>query len=57
MYDVTRVQIMNSKTYVDEYLPDKIVDEWFSSLFLDDRGEIAMLAILHDDINTSPIDD
>ena len=56
-YSNLRVEIVDSKTDVDENLPYKIVNKLLSVLFFDVSGQVAMLAVFHNDVNLSVINE
>ena len=57
MDDISGVQIVDSKTYVDEHLPDEVGRKWAAILFLDASAQVAVLAVLHDDVDAGAIDE
>lgn len=53
MQDALTVQIVDSKAYLDEDLPDEVVCEQFPILFLDVGLQVAVVAVLHDYVDLS----
>lgn len=50
MYDITTVQIIDSKTDVNENFPNKVLNKILAVLFLDVTIQVPMLTILHHDV-------
>lgn len=53
MDDIMAVQILYPKTYVNKNFPDEVLYKKLSILLFDVAAQIAMLAILHHDVDLS----
>jgi len=56
MDDIMAVQILYPKTYVNENFPDEVLYKKLPILLFDIAAQVAMLAILHHDVDLSVYD-
>ena len=57
MYDVSRVQVVDTQADLNEALPNEVVVEGLLVLPFDKALEVPVLTVLHDDVNVVAFDE